>query len=127
MKQISLAKLTVVNAEFYAYHGVRKEERKLGGKYQVDMDVYYDTKEAALKDDISSAINYEELVFCISEVVANESYALIETIATEILNMVFDKFDQIQSAVVRIRKLNVPMRRVVDYVEIEQRMDKSDK
>ncbi len=126
MKEISLAKLTIENAEFYAYHGVRSEEKKLGGKYQVDLDLYYDSVSAAINDNISYAVNYEEAVFCIAEVINNESYNLIETIASEILNGVMEKFKSLKKATVRVRKLNVPMRRVVDHIEIEQSIKRKD-
>jgi dihydroneopterin aldolase len=126
MKSESLAKLSIVNLEYYAYHGVKKEEKKLGGKFQVDVDLHYDSKNAVINDDINYAVNYEEVVFAVSELVLNESYDLIETLANEILNTIFDKFEAVMIANVRIRKLNVPMRRVVKYVEVEQSLERSE-
>lgn len=126
MKAESLAKLSIVNLEYYAYHGVKKEEKKLGGKFQVDVDLHYDSKNAVINDDINYAVNYEEVVFAVSELVLNESYDLIETLANEILNTIFDKFEAVMIATVRIRKLNVPMRRVVKYVEVEQSLERSE-
>ena len=46
MKEASLTKLGIQNAQYYAYHGVKKEERKLGGKYEVDLDMWYDATNA---------------------------------------------------------------------------------
>lgn len=126
MKSESLAKLSIVNLEYYAYHGVKKEEKKLGGKFQVDVDLHYDSKNAVINDDINFAVNYEEVTFAVSEIVLNESYDLIETLANEILNTIFDKFESVMIANVRIRKLNVPMRRVVKYVEIEQSLERGE-
>lgn len=126
MKSESLAKLTISNLEYYAYHGVKKEEKKLGGKYQLDIDVHYDSKNAAINDDINYAVNYEEIVYIVSELMLNESYDLIETLANEILNTIFDKFELVVVATVRIRKMNVPMRRVVNFVEIEQSLERSE-
>ena len=126
MKSESLAKLSIVNLEYYAYHGVKKEEKKLGGKFQVDVDLHYDSKNAVINDDINYAVNYEEITFSVSELVLNESYDLIETLANEILNTIFDKFESVMIATVRIRKLNVPMRRVVKYVEIEQSLERGE-
>jgi len=126
MKSESLAKLSVVNLEYYAYHGVKEEEKKLGGKYQLDVDIHYDSNNAVINDDINYAVNYEEIVFSVSELMLNESYDLIETLANEILNTIFDKFEQVMIATVRIRKMNVPMRRVVKYVEIEQSLERGE-
>lgn len=127
MKKNSLAKLTIANAQYYAYHGVKPEERNIGGKYEVDLDLYYDAKMAVLKDSVEHALNYEEALFCISEIVGNESYMLVETAASEILNMLMEKFPQLQKATVRIRKMNVPMKRVVGHIQAEQTIERKPK
>lgn len=123
MKKASLTKLGIKSAEFYAYHGVKREERKLGGKYEVDLDLWYDSTNAIIKDEVAAALNYEEAMFCIAEVISGESYRLVETIANEILNMVMEKFHMLEKATVRIRKMSVPMRRVISYIEVEQTME----
>ena len=120
MKESSLMRLTIKDAEFYAYHGVKSEEQSLGGKYQVDLDLYYNATEAIIKDDVNYAVNYEEAMFCIEEAIAGESFNLIETIANEILNMAMEKFPMLEKANVRVRKMNAPIRRVVKFVEAEQ-------
>jgi dihydroneopterin aldolase len=122
MKTSSLMRLTISSAEFYAYHGVKAEEQVLGGKYQVDLDLYYDSREAIINDDVNYAVNYEEALFCIEEVILGDPFNLIETIANEILNSLLEKFTRIHQATVRVRKMNAPIRRVVSYVEAEQTM-----
>ena len=122
MYELSLTRLTIRSAEFYAYHGVKSEEQALGGKYQVDLDLYYNATKAIINDDVSSALNYEEAMYCIEEAIVGENYNLIETIANEILNMLMEKFPTLEKATVRVRKMNAPIRRVVSYVEAEQTM-----
>jgi dihydroneopterin aldolase len=126
MKEASLMRLGIRNAEFYSYHGVRSEEKKLGGKYQVDLDMWYNPTNAIINDDVKYALNYEEAMFCIAEIISGESYNLVETIANEILNMVMEKFPALEKATVKIRKKNVPMRRVLDCIEVEQTMIRID-
>ena len=120
MKKTSLSRITIKNAQYYAYHGVNEEERKLGGKYEVDLIMDYDAKSAIARDDVKYALNYEIAMYCISEVMTGDSYSLIETIANEILNQVTEKFDCVHKATVKVRKINAPMKRYVDYVEVEQ-------
>lgn len=120
MKETSLLRLTIRSAEFYAYHGVKQEEQALGGKYQVDLDLYYNATQAIINDDVNSAINYEEAMECIEEAISGDSYNLIETIANDILNSTMEKFPVLQKATVRVRKMNVPIRHVVSYIEAEQ-------
>lgn len=124
MKEAFLTKITVRSAEFYAYHGVKAEEQVLGGKYQVDMELYYNSTKAVINDDISAALNYDEALFCVEEVIGGQ-YNLIETIANEIINMLFDRFPILEKATVRVRKMNAPIRSVVSYIEAEQTMQRN--
>jgi dihydroneopterin aldolase len=121
MLESGLTRLSIVNAEYYAYHGVKEEEKKLGGKYEVDLDLYYDSTTAVISDDVKDTVNYEEALYCVSEVIAGtENYNLVETICNEILNMLMDKFNDLEMATVRVRKFSVPLRRVIGYIEAEQ-------
>jgi dihydroneopterin aldolase len=122
MRESSQTRLTISNAEFYAYHGVKTEEHILGGKYQVDADLFYDATEAVIKDDVNLAINYEEVLYCIEEIIAGENYSLIETLVNEILNLLLEKFPMLSKASVRVRKMNAPVRRVIKCIEAEQTM-----
>ena len=127
MKKSSLTKLTIQNIQYYAYHGVKKEEKKLGSKYEIDLELYYDARTATAMDDVSSAINYEEAMFCISEIMVGEDqYNLIETICEEILNKIIDKFPICKKTTCRVRKYAVPARRILDYTEAEQTMEQYD-
>ncbi len=87
MKKSSLTKLTIKDAEFYAYHGVKSEEQAMGGKYQIDLDLYYNATQAIINDNVKYAVNYEEAMFCIEEIIVGDQYRLVETITNEILNM----------------------------------------
>lgn len=117
-------RLTIKNAEFYSYHGVKSEERKLGGKFQVDLDLYYDASNAIANDDVKSALNYEQVVHYIGEIINGDAYKLIETIAHKILTSLFARFPILMEATVRVRKMNVPVERFLDYVEVEQNMSR---
>ena len=46
--------MRLVNAVFYAHHGVTKEEHQLGGRYEVDVAMHFDFEEAAATDRLSS-------------------------------------------------------------------------
>ncbi|GAB1371066.1 dihydroneopterin aldolase [Candidatus Kapaibacterium sp.] len=125
MIKSSLTKLSIVNAEYYAYHGVKAEEKKLGGKYEVDLDLHYDATDAILSDDVKNSLNYEEALFCISEVINGvENYDLVETICNDILGSLMDKFPLLITATVKVRKFAVPLRRVIGYIEAEQTMNR---
>ena len=124
MKRKSLTKLSINGAKFYANHGVTPEEREVGGKYEVDVDLWYDATNAIINDDVQFAMNYEEAYFIISELITGESYNLIETLANEINNMLLEKFPEAKKVAVKVRKLTVPIRGILNYVEAEQTVER---
>lgn len=121
----SLNKITIKGLKYYSYHGVKPEEKSLGGTYEVDIELYYDATDAIIKDDLSFALNYEEIMFDINDFMQNESYNLIETITFEILKHLMEKYLQVERATVRIRKFNIPFKGLMDYVENEQTFERA--
>jgi dihydroneopterin aldolase len=118
-RQTTLTRVSVVNAEFYAFHGVRDEERSLGGRYQVDVDVWYETVKAVVSDDVGDSVNYEEVLFIVNEHMNGEPCELIETLAFDMASSIIDRFAAIRQTTVRVRKVSVPIQQVMDYVETE--------
>lgn len=115
-----LARLTIDNAEFYAYHGVRPEEQRLGGRYQVDVDIYYDARKAVVSDNLNDTVNYQEVLFLVNEHMnGDETYELIETLAFDIASSVMERFALVDHVTVRIRKISVPVQHILDHVEAE--------
>lgn len=126
MKSKQIARLTIKGAQFYAYHGVKQEERYLGGRYEVDFDLWYDATEAITNDSVALALNYEEAMNCIEETFADESYNLIETVAHRILSLAFERFSNLVEAKIRVRKMNVPIHSVVNFIETELTRHRTD-
>lgn len=120
MSSRPLAKLTVKNASFYAYHGVQPAEQTLGGKFQVDIELMYDDAKAAQSDQLEYALNYEEVVRVIADVIHNRNYHLIEALSEEILAVVLTTFPAVESLTLRLRKLHLPVPGIIDSVEIEK-------
>jgi len=116
----SLTKLTIKNLEFYAFHGVKDEEKKLGGRYQMDLELYYDSTDAIANDKLSSALNFEDILYTIAGELSQKNFNLIETLAHQILSVVSDNYPILSKATVRIRKFNIPFKGILDYIETEQ-------
>ncbi len=125
-RQTTLTRLSIDNAEFFAFHGVREEERNLGGRYQVDVDVWYDTMKAVMSDDLSDTVNYEELLFLVNEHMSGEPCELIETLSYDIASAVIDRFVAVRQTTVRVRKLSVPIQQILGHVEAEVTVARED-
>ena len=107
------------NAVFYAYHGNQHEERHLGGKFHVDVEMETDFSEAAEHDRLNETVNYEQVYNLIQDIIMNQKFNLIETVAKRIADQIIATYEQVRSVRVRVRKPGAPIKGVIDFVEVE--------
>lgn len=111
--------IRIKNATFYAYHGALQEEQSMGGKFSVDVEMHTDFTEAAKEDDLNKTINYHKVYQFMNSIVNGKKFYLIETLAMTLADSLLERYDRIEKIVVRVRKNNVPIGGVLDYVETE--------
>jgi dihydroneopterin aldolase len=107
------------NAVFFGYHGNYAEERSLGARFHIDVDICTDFTEAAKGDDLSKTVNYEAVYLLIQNLVTNHSFKLLESMAWRIAREILDHFAEAESVNVRVRKPGVPIKGAIDTVEVE--------
>ena len=111
--------IRIKKAVFYAYHGVLSEEQSVGGKFEADVDIYTNFKEAAEKDSLKQTVDYDKAYKFMYQMALEQKHYLIETLVTKIADELLRKFVNIEKVAVRIRKNNPPLGGVVDCVEVE--------
>lgn len=100
--------LKLENMEFYAYHGVLDEERKIGGYYTVSLTLELDITAAINTDNLEHTINYAQVYEIAKEQMAIKS-KLIEHIAGRIAKTLLTEFDQLESVEICLTKINPPV------------------
>jgi dihydroneopterin aldolase len=110
------------NAVFYAYHGILSSEQSLGGKFEVDVDLYCDLSRAAMSDSLEQTVDYEKVYDTIQKLVTNKKHYLLESVAGAIAGGILKDFRKVKGVTVRVRKPQAPVKGVVDYVEVEHTM-----
>ena len=108
---------------FFGYHGAMREEQEIGGRIEVDIDLLGDFRHASESDNLSEAVDYQKAYDSIKPIVEGEKYHLIEALAEAVANKILGEFD-ISKVNVRLRKRNVPIGGVIDFVEGELSRDK---
>ncbi|MCX7874641.1 MAG: dihydroneopterin aldolase [Melioribacteraceae bacterium] len=111
--------IRIKNAVFYAYHGALQEEQSIGGKFEVDIDIYTDFSQAAKDDSLKETIDYDKVYKFASKIVHAKKYKLIETLATVLADEILNEYKSIYKIAVRVRKHSVPVGGVLDSVEAE--------
>jgi 7,8-dihydroneopterin aldolase/epimerase/oxygenase len=107
------------NAVFYAYHGVMSDEQNLGGKFEVDLDLFCDLREARKTDSLHHTVNYEKVYGVMKQTVVGKKYLLIEALADAIATAVIKEFPRVEKVCVKIRKPGAAVHGVIDHVEVE--------
>ena len=114
MDKISLNRMT-----FYGYHGVIPEERTLGQRFIVDVDLLLDLKLAGRSDDLDKTVNYAEVYEQVRSIAEGEPYKLIEALGERIAQSLLDAYPRIAQITVRVTKPQPPFAGDYEGVSVE--------
>ena len=103
-----MSTIALSNMLFYAHHGCFSEERIIGTRFRVDIELDADTSQAQLSDKISDTVHYQEVYNTISAEMSIPS-ALLENVAARIVTAIRAKFPTIQHLKVKVAKLAPPL------------------
>lgn len=107
----------VTGIKLYAFHGCLPEEAKIGGHYEVDVQIITDFSEAAQTDDLSKTVDYVDVNRIVKEEMAIRS-KLIEHVGQRIVTRIKKELSNIESLRVKINKLTPPINGDVNKVAI---------
>jgi dihydroneopterin aldolase len=112
------------NMVFYGYHGVSKSEKTLGGKFEVDLDLYSDFSVAGQSDKLKDTLDYQAIYKTVDRCTKKNKFYLIEKLAERIARTIIQNHN-VEKVVVRVRKPHAPVKGVLDTVEVEIERSKS--
>lgn len=112
-------KIIISELEFIANHGVFKEEKLLGQKFCVSVEMITNTRKAGKNDDLNFSTNYGLVANDIEKIFSNNSFDLIETCAEKIAEMILLKYSLISEVKVLIKKPWAPLKKHFKFVGVE--------
>lgn len=101
-------KMVLRRMEYYGYHGVFAEERKLGQRFYIDLELELDLQEAGITDDLTKTVNYAEIHELVKQIVEQKSFKLIEALAEHIASSVLDTYTSVDALTVKVTKPHPP-------------------
>ena len=116
---MSKDKIQLKGMVFYGFHGVSPEERELGQRFVVDLEVERDLRAAGLSDDPQDTINYSRMYRLVKEVVEGPGRKLLENLAETIATGILENFE-VDSVRVVVKKPEVPMKgSILSHASVE--------
>lgn len=104
---------------FYGYHGVFAEEAKLGQRFFVDLELGADLSAPATTDRLSTGISYADIYDVVKARFEGQRMKLLEALAQNIVDGLFETFQGVEWIVIRIRKPEAPIAMVRGEAAIE--------
>ncbi len=113
-----MSTISIEGMEFFAYHGCFAEEQIIGTKFSIDLFMEVDTSKAELSDDLLETVNYQSVYELVKEEMKTKS-KLLENVGRRILDKIKISFPQVNTAKIKIRKLNPPLGGKMSFVSLE--------
>jgi len=102
-------KINIDELEVYAYHGVLEEEKRLGQKFLISVEIILNNMSTSYNDDITTSVNYADVCGLISHVVQETKFNLIETLAETLAERILLEYYRIKSVKVKVSKPSAPI------------------
>lgn len=102
-------RILLTDLAFYGYHGAREDERRLGQRFVVDLELSLDLGPAGRSDDLSQTVDYSHVYQAVREVIEGPSRNLIEAVAEVIAAKLLERFPALQQLTVRVKKPWAPI------------------
>lgn len=112
-------KISIKNLEFIGYHGVFEEEKKLGQRFQISLELETDLRSAGIEDNLDKTTHYGYVVNTVRDVFFSKKYDLIESLAEDIARVILLEYSYIRGIKVEIRKPWAPVGHILESVSIQ--------
>ncbi|WP_124057393.1 2-amino-4-hydroxy-6-hydroxymethyldihydropteridine diphosphokinase [Vaginisenegalia massiliensis] len=114
MDQLAIKKLKV-----YAYHGVFAAEKELGQHFILNVTLDYDMSKAAYQGNLRESIHYGVLCQQLTEWMLASKEDLIETVATKLVDQIFEHYSLVQAVTLEIEKPEAPVPLALDTCAVK--------
>lgn len=114
-----MGKIYIKDLVVFAYHGVLKEEKVLGQKFLISIDLSLDLTRAARSKNLTDTVSYADVVSFVETEFTRESFDLIETAADELARKILFNFDLVDDVKILVKKPWAPIHSPMDTVAVE--------
>ncbi len=110
--------IRVTGMTFFAYHGVKPEEKRLGQRFVADVVVGTDLRGAGESDDLTKTLDYGRIYAVTREIVEGESMDLLEAVAEQVCAAVLALSPLAEEVTTTVHKPAVPIPGTLDEASV---------
>jgi 7,8-dihydroneopterin aldolase/epimerase/oxygenase len=99
-----LGTVYIENLKITCIVGIYEKERELKQNLFLDIEMDLDFGDAATTEDVSHTVDYAEVSDAIEEWVQEKKFQLIETLAEQGCQLIFDKWSMVQRCYIKVKK-----------------------
>ncbi|MDL2257415.1 dihydroneopterin aldolase [Bacteroidales bacterium OttesenSCG-928-I14] len=99
--------INLTQMNFFAFHGVMEQEKKVGNVFTVDLSLHLDLSAAVESDDLNDTINYATIYEIVKQEMETASN-LLEHLAGRIIKAIKANFPQIEGIEITLAKRRPP-------------------
>lgn len=116
---ILLDKIILNKLSFYGYHGLFQEEKKLGQRFVIDLELHTPLHKAGTTDNMNDSIDYGKAYDKVKNVVEGEPRHLIEAVAEGIATELLQTFSSLEACTVKVIKPDPPIQGHYESVAVQ--------
>lgn len=102
-------KISLIDMQFWGYHGVLKEEQVLGQRFHLDVTIELNLTKAGISDALEDSVSYADIYSAVERIVTGEPCQLLEALCYKTICEVAHLDPRIQTIEVVVRKPQAPI------------------
>jgi dihydroneopterin aldolase len=102
-------KVFVSGLLIHAHHGVMEHESKVGQRFELDIELAMDLKDAARSDKLVDTVSYSAIVETADRAFTAKSHRLVESAAGAVADAILTAFPRVEQVEVTVRKPHAPI------------------
>lgn len=110
--------LTIKSLQLEGNHGFYESEQRKGNRFELDVILEGNFRRAGETDDLGLTVNYEVVEEIVLLIMKGPPQKLIESLCKKIGDTLFEKFTDVSSLELALRKLDPPIQTPAAYTEI---------
>ncbi len=111
-------KISLNEMVFYGFHGVFAEERSLGQRFIVSLNLTTNHAHDKEIHKLEDTVDYTKVYAVLKDIMESDQFHLLESVANAILDKVLEEFPLVSQAEVFIQKPSVAIQGSLKSVEI---------